>query len=140
MKRLSFLYGGTFLLFALLFVITNVLQKNREEQSNQGRNIVMNRIAYLVEAEMEASGTKPEAIVQSCFYDKKEEWQQAYNESMLPNHIVYLSPDTKKSGVNNVTDTNSMKNYIDALRAKYPNLNIITADKKDIDKVCEGLA
>ena len=107
MKRLRFLYAGTFLLFTLLLVVANVQQKNREEKSHQERNIVMNRIAGLVETQMEASGANPEAIVQTCFYDKKEEWQQTYNESMLPNHIVYLSPDTKKSGVNNVTDLTS---------------------------------
>ena len=77
MKRLKYLYAGTFLLFALLLVIANILQKNREEQSNQGRNVVMNRIAGLVETEMKASGANPEEIVQLCFYDKKDEWQQA---------------------------------------------------------------
>ena len=72
MKRLKYLYAGTFLLFALLLVIANILQKNREEQSNQGRNVVMNRIAGLVETEMKASGANPEEIVQLCFYDKKD--------------------------------------------------------------------
>lgn len=107
MKRLKYLYAGTFLLFALLLVIANILQKNREEQSNQGRNVVMNRIAGLVETEMNASGANPEEIVQLCFYDKKDEWQQAYNECMLPLDIVYLPADTEQSGVNNVTDLTS---------------------------------
>ena len=89
MKRLKYLYAGTFLLFALLLVIANILQKNREQQSNQGRNVVMNRIAGLVETEMKASGANPEEIVQLCFYDKKDEWQQEYNECMLPLDIVY---------------------------------------------------
>ena len=55
MKRLKYLYAGTFLLFALLLVIANILQKNREEQSNQGRNVVMNRIAGLVETEIRST-------------------------------------------------------------------------------------
>ena len=107
MKRLKYLYAGTFLLFALVLVIANILQKNREEQSNQGRNVVMNRIAGLVETEMKASGANPEEIVQLCFYDKIDEWQQAYNECMLPLDIVYLPVDTEQSGVNNVTDLTS---------------------------------
>lgn len=107
MKRLKYLYAGTFLLFALLFVIANILQKNREEQSKQGRNVVMNRIAGLVEAELRDSAAEPETIVQTCFYDRRDAWQQAYDACMLPVDIVYLSADRKQSGVNNVTDLTS---------------------------------
>lgn len=107
MKRLKYLYAGTFLLFSLLLVTANILLKNREEQSQQGRNIVMNRITALVETEWKAEGTEAETILQNCFYNEREKWMQEYDECMLPISITYLSGEHKKSGVNNVTELTS---------------------------------
>lgn len=104
MKGLKYLYAGTFLLFALLFVTANVLQKNREEQSDQGRNVVMNRIAGLVEIETKEGVAEPEEILKTCYYDKITKWQQEYDECVLPVEINYLPADWEKSGVNNITE------------------------------------
>lgn len=104
MKRLKYLYAGTVLLFAILLVMVNMLQGHRQEHSNQGRNIVMNRIAAVVEAELKDPDAEPEQILQACYYDKKSQWQQEYKEYMLPVRVTYLSAVKEKSGVNNVTD------------------------------------
>ncbi|MGN0395353.1 MAG: histidine kinase dimerization/phospho-acceptor domain-containing protein, partial [Coprococcus sp.] len=107
MKRLRYLYVGIFLIFGLIFVFANVLQKQREEVSNQDRNIVMNRIASLVETNMKEGDAEPEVILQKVFYDKKDNWQQEYDECLLPVAITYLSAEQEKSEVNNVTDITS---------------------------------
>lgn len=103
MKRLRYMYVAIFFLFALLFVFANVLQKQREEVSNQGRNIVMNRIANLVERNMEEGEAEPERVLSKIFYDKIDYWQQEYDECLLPVAVTYLSVEQEKSGVNNVT-------------------------------------
>lgn len=107
MKRLKYLYMGAFLLFSLFLAAANVLQKQREERSRQGQNIVMNRIANLTEAEMVRSGAEPEAVLETIFYDKKEAWRQEYGEYILPVSVIYLSAKQEKSGVNNVTELTS---------------------------------
>jgi len=105
MKRLRYLYMGALLFFFILFVLVNVLQKQREETSHKGRNIVMNRIANLVEVNMAEREAEPEAIIRDIFYKKIDDWQQEYGESILPVSITYLPTNREISGVNNMTDT-----------------------------------
>lgn len=68
MKRLKYLYLGIFLIFITLFISANILQKQREEMSFQGRNIVMNRITDLVNAEFETTKREPEDILRKIYY------------------------------------------------------------------------
>ncbi|MBP1565356.1 MAG: HAMP domain-containing histidine kinase [Oscillospiraceae bacterium] len=103
MKRLKYLYLGTFLIFIILFISANILQKQREEMSFQGRNIVMNRINDLVNAEFETTKRKPEDILMEIYYSKKSDWLKEYKEYMLPVDITYFSAHKEKNNVNNIT-------------------------------------
>ncbi len=105
MKRLGYWYMMCFLLFCMLFVVANSWQKQREEVSHQGRNIVMNRIAGMVELELERTEAEPQDIVAQVFYEKKESWLQEYEENLLPVAVVFLSVEKEKTGVNNVTES-----------------------------------
>ncbi len=103
MKRLKYLYLGTFMFFIILFISANILQKQSGEKSLHGRNIVMNRITGLVKSEFETTGRDPENILSEIYHDKKSDWLKEYNEYILPVDIKYFSAHREKSSVDNVT-------------------------------------
>lgn len=107
MKHFKYLYIALLLLFGLFFVFANILQKQREEVSGQGRNIVMNRIVSLVEAELAKGGTAPEAVLRTILCEERDNWQQEYDESLLPAAVTFLPVDQKKTDVSNMTDITS---------------------------------